>query len=238
MESMRRFVGIDLGNEPVPDETTICKFRHLLEAHDLGERIFREVNAHLESRGMRLSEGTIVDATIINAPSSTKNREKKRDPDMHSTKKGNQFYFGWEDPRRCRQGHQTGPQPCHYACQRARLESCWRTSSWRRKRSMGDSAYMGKTEEINGKAPGAADNTNRRSTRNRKLTEEETERNRMLSRTRARVEHVFGVAKNIFGYRKVRYKGLVKNTNFIHVLFALSNLYMVRRDLLSLPAGA
>lgn len=97
---------------------------------------------------------------------------------------------------------------------------------------------MGKTEEINGKATMAADNKNRRSTKNRKLTEEEMERNRMLSRTRARVEHVFGVAKNISGYRKVRYKGLAKNTNFIHVLFALSNLYMVRKDLLSLPAGA
>ena len=84
----------------------------------------------------------------------------------------------------------------------------------------------------------ASDNTNRRSTRNRKLTEEEKERNRMLSRTRVRVEHVFGVVKNIFGYRKVRYKGLAKNTNGIHILFALSNLYMVRRELLSLPAGA
>jgi len=89
MESMRRFVGIDLGNEPVPDETTICKFRHLLETHDLGERIFQEVNAHLEEKGLKLSEGTIMDATIINAPSSTKNQDRKRDPDMHSTKKGN-----------------------------------------------------------------------------------------------------------------------------------------------------
>ena len=90
---------------------------------------------------------------------------------------------------------------------------------------------------INDKAPMASDNTNRRSTRNRKLTEEEKERNRMLSRTRVRVEHVFGVVKNVSGYRKVRYKGLAKNTNGIHVLFALSNLYMVRRELLSLPAG-
>ena len=238
MESMRRFVGIDLGNEPVPDETTICKFRHLLEAHNLGERIFREVNAHLESRGMRLSEGTIVDATIINAPSSTKNREKKRDPDMHSTKKGNQFYFGMKIhvgvDRDTKLVHSlvTTPANVHDSNPVGELLHGGESGVW------GDSAYMGKTEEINGKAPGAADNTNRRSTRNRKLTEEETERNRMLSRTRARVEHVFGVAKNIFGYRKVRYKGLVKNTNFIHVLFALSNLYMVRRDLLSLPAGA
>jgi len=238
MESMRRFVGIDLGNEPVPDETTICKFRHLLEAHGLGERIFREVNAHLESRGMRLSEGTIVDATIINAPSSTKNREKKRDPDMHSTKKGNQFYFGMKIhvgvDRETKLVHSlvTTPANVHDSNPVGEL------LHGEERVVFGDSAYMGKTEEIKGKAPMAADNTNRRSTRNRKLTEEEMERNRMLSRTRARVEHVFGVAKNIFGYRKVRYKGLAKNTNFIHVLFALSNLYMVRRYLLSLPAGA
>ena len=94
MESLRRFVGIDLGNEPVPDETTICKFRHLLEAHGLGERIFQEVNAHLEEKGLRLSEGTIMDAAIINAPSSTKSRDKKRCPDMHSTEKGNQYSIG------------------------------------------------------------------------------------------------------------------------------------------------
>jgi len=92
---------------------------------------------------------------------------------------------------------------------------------------------MGKTEEINGKAPNAVDNTHKRATKNRKLTEEEKIRNKMLSRTRARVEHVFGVAKNIFGFVKVRYnKGLAKNTNFIYVLFALSNLYMVRKNLL------
>ena len=187
---------------------------------------------------MRLSEGTIVDATIINAPSSTKNREKKRDPDMHSTKKGNQFYFGMKIhvgvDRDTKLVHSlvTTPANVHDSNTVGELLHGGESGVW------GDSAYMGKTEEINGKAPNAADNTHRRSTRNRKLTEEETERNRMLSRTRARVEHVFGVAKNIFGYRKVRYKGLVKNTNFIHVLFALSNLYMVRRELLWLPAGA
>jgi len=238
MESMRRFVGIDLGNEPVPDETTICKFRHLLEAHDLGKMIFREVNAHLESRGMRLSEGTIVDATIVNAPSSTKNKEKKRDPEMHSTKKGNQFYFGMKIhvgvDKATKLAHSlvTTPANVHDSHLIGELLHGGESGVW------GDSAYMGKTEVINNKAPMASDNTNRRSTRNRKLTEEEKERNRMLSRTRVRVEHVFGVVKNVFGYRKVRYKGLAKNTNSIHVLFALSNLFMVRRELLSLPAGA
>jgi len=88
------FVGIDLGNEPVPDETTVCKFRHLLEEHRLGGQMLEAVNLHLQSRGVRITTGTIVDATIIHAPTSTKNREQKRDPEMHQTKKGNQWYFG------------------------------------------------------------------------------------------------------------------------------------------------
>ena len=93
-KAMRRFVGIDLGREPAPDETTICKFRHLLEANGLGEAIFQKVGEHLQGQGLRVSGGTIVDATLINAPSSTKNRAKKRDPEMRQTKKGNQWYFG------------------------------------------------------------------------------------------------------------------------------------------------
>src|SRR3970282_1388323 len=92
--SMREFVGIDLGREGAPDETTVCKFRHLLEEHDLGKRLFEEVGRHLQTQGMKVSTGTIVDATIINAPSSHKNQDKARDPEMHQTKKGGQWYFG------------------------------------------------------------------------------------------------------------------------------------------------
>src|SRR5215831_19541986 len=92
--AMRRFVGIDLGCEPVPDETTVCRFRHLLEEHDLGQPLFDEVQQHLAAKGLKVVTGTIVDATIINAPSSTKNADKARDPEMHQTKKGNQWYFG------------------------------------------------------------------------------------------------------------------------------------------------
>ena len=93
-QTMRRFVGIDLGREPVPDETTVCRFRHLLEEHDLGRPLFDEVQRHLAAKGLKVATGTIVDATIINAPSSTKNAQKARDPEMHQTKKGNQWYFG------------------------------------------------------------------------------------------------------------------------------------------------
>ena len=98
--SMRAFVGIDLGREPVPDETTMCKFRHLLETHELGAELFSLVGDYLQEHGLRINTGTIVDATIISAPSSTKNRDRARDPEMHQTKKGNQWYFGmkgWAD---------------------------------------------------------------------------------------------------------------------------------------------
>jgi len=91
---MRQFVGVDLGQEPAPDETTVCKFRHLLEEHRLGEKILGTVNLHLQARGVRITTGTIVDATILHAPTSTKNREQQRDPEMHQTKKGKQWYFG------------------------------------------------------------------------------------------------------------------------------------------------
>jgi IS5 family transposase len=95
---MRRFVGIDLGREPVPDETTICRFRHLLEQHKLAQALFDRVNAHLAGRGLQVAGGTIVDATIIAAPSSTKNAAKARDPEMHQTRKGQQWYFGMQGP--------------------------------------------------------------------------------------------------------------------------------------------
>ncbi|MDD2454034.1 MAG: IS5 family transposase, partial [Synergistaceae bacterium] len=230
---MRRFVGIDLGNEPVPDETTICIFRHLLEAHGLGERIFQEVNAHLEEKGLRLSEGTIMDATIINAPSSTKNQDKKRDPDMHSTKKGNQYYFGMKIhvgvDRESRTVHSLVTTPANVHDSKM-VEDILHGEE---NAVFGDSAYMGKTEEIAKKAPQALDLTQTRGTKNKKLTEEEKETNRLLSKTRSRGEHIFLIAKRIFGFSKVRYKGLAKNTNFVFVLFALSNLYMVRRDLLA-----
>ena len=233
MESLRRFVGIDLGNEPVPDETTICKFRHLLEAHGLGERIFQEVNAHLEEKGLRLSEGTIMDATIINAPSSTKNQDKKRDPDMHSTKKGNQYYFGMKIhvgvDRESRTVHSLVTTPANVHDSKM-VEDILHGEE---NAVFGDSAYMGKTDEIAKKAPQALDLTQTRGTKNRKLTEEEKETNRLLSKTRSRGEHIFLIAKRIFGFSKVRYKGLAKNTNFVFVLFALSNLYMVRRGLLA-----
>lgn len=174
-----------------------------------------------------------MDATIINAPSSTKNREKKRDPDMHSTKKGNQYYFGMKIhvgvDRESRTVHSLVTTPANVHDSRMVKDIL----HGEERVVFGDSAYMGKTEEITKKAPRALDLTQTRGTKNKKLTEEEREGNRLRSKTRSRGEHIFLIAKRIFGFSKVRYKGLAKNTNFAFVLFALSNLYMVRRELLA-----
>ena len=210
MESMTRFVGIDLGNEPVPDETTICKFRHLLETHALGERIFQEVDAHLEEKGLRLSEGTIMDVTIINAPSSTKNREKKRDPDMHSTKKGNQYSIGMqihvEPDRESKTLHSLVTTPANVHDSRMVEQLLHGKENI----VFGDSAYMGKTEEIREKVPKALDLTRTRGTKNKKLTAEDREANRLLSKTRSRVEHIFPMAKKVFGLPKSGTRGCLE----------------------------
>jgi IS5 family transposase len=229
--SMREFVGIDLGHEPVPDETTVCKFRHLLERHGLGQQIFARVGEHLQARGFKLSSGTIVDATLIAAPSSTKNSEGQRDPEMHQSKKGNQWYFGMKahvgvDARNklihsvvassgnVHDGHVL-PQLLH-----GQERNVW-----------GDAAYAGKTELIRSVAPAARDLTQRRGRGYKYLSELQRHINQQRSRVRARVEHVIGVIKRIFGFAKVRYRGLAKNGNRLFVAAALSNLYMVRRKL-------
>jgi IS5 family transposase len=218
MESMRRFVGIDLGNEPAPTRPPYA-------------------SSAIFSRPVVWGKGTIMDATIINAPSSTKNQGKKRDPDTHSTKKGNQYYFGMKIhvgvDRESRTVYSLVTTPANVHDSKVVEDLLHGEENV----VFCDSAYMGKTEEITKKAPRALDLTQTRGTKNRKLTEEEKETNRLLSKTRSRGEHIFLIAKKIFGFSKVRYKGLAKNTNFVFVLFALSNLYMVRRDLLA-SAGA
>jgi IS5 family transposase len=159
---MRRFVGIDLGREPVPDETTICRFRHLLEAHDFGRRMFEFIHEHLEAKGLRLSSGTIVDATIIHAPSSTKNEEKARDPEMHQTKKGNQWYFGMKAhfgvDRRRKVIHSVVATAAnvHDSAVLGDLLHGEERDVW------GDQAYQGQGKVIKEKAPNARDRTNRR----------------------------------------------------------------------------
>jgi IS5 family transposase len=226
--SMRRFVGIDLGREPVPDETTICRFRHLLETHDFGRRMFECVHEHLEAKGLRLSSGTIVDATIIHAPSSTKNEEKARDPDMHQTKKGNQWYFGMKAhfgvDRRAKVIHSVVATAAHVhdsAVLGDLLHGAER-DVW------GDQAYQGQSEVIKKQAPKARDRTNRRYRHCGVVNEAERARNQEKSKVRSRVEHVIGVIKLKFGFTKVRYRGLEKNANRLFATCGLTNLYIVR----------
>src|SRR5262245_47424921 len=128
--AMRDFVGIDLGREPVPDETTVCRFRHLLEAHDLGRQLFDEVQRHLVAKGLKVATGTIVDATIINAPSSTKNAKKARDREMHQTKKGNQWYLRHEGASWRRQPHQADPRGGRHPGQCRRQHGAARSVAW------------------------------------------------------------------------------------------------------------
>jgi IS5 family transposase len=232
--SMRRFAGIDLGSEPVPDETTICKFRHLLEAHDLGKRMFEEIGGHLQQCGFQVAKGTIVDATIISAPSSTKNKEKARDPEMCQTKKGNQWYFGMKahigTDSQSKLMHSVAftAANVHDSQPLAHLLHGGETRVW------GDAAYTGQTERIKQRAPNALDFTHHKGTRNNPLSTAEKAKNTTKSKVRAKVEHPFLIIKRIFGFAKVRYRGLMKNANRLFLTCALANLYMVRRRLLRL----
>jgi transposase, IS5 family len=230
--AMRSFVGIDLGREPVPDETTACKFRHLLEKHEIGRQLFEQVHVHLEKQGIKVSRGTIVDATIISAPSSTKNAAGERDPDMHQTKKGKQWYFGMK----AHIGVDSKTKIIHAVVATAAnvadstilpdLLHGEETRVW------GDQAYKGKTDVIREHAPKALDFTNRRYRFKKRIDEVQRAKNRTKSKVRAKVEHVFGVIKGVFGFVKARYRGLDKNANRLFATCALANLFMVRLHLM------
>ena len=229
---MRSFVGIDLGREPVPDETTVCKFRHLLEEHHLGGQMLETVNLHLQSRGVRITTGTIVDATILHAPSSTKNREQKRDPEMHQTKKGNQWYFGMKAhvgvDSKTKLIHTALVTAAHVADATVLPELLHGEET----RVWGDQAYRGQTDVIQQCAPRAQDCTHRRYRYKDHIDEVERAKNRTKSTVRSKVEHVFGVMKLKFGFVKVRYRGLAKNANRLFATCALVNLFLVRKRLL------
>jgi transposase, IS5 family len=230
--AMRNFVGIDLGREPVPDETTACKFRHLLEKHEIGRQLFEQVHVHLEARGIKVAKGTIVDATIISAPSSTKNAAGERDPDMHQTKKGKQWYFGMKAhigvDSKTKVIHAVVATPANVADSTILPDLLHGEET----RVWGDQAYKGKTELIREHAPNARDFTNRRYRFKKRIDEVQKAKNRTKSKVRAKVEHVFGVIKGVFGFVKVRYRGLEKNANRLFATCALANLFMVRSHLM------
>lgn len=223
---LRRFVGIDLGVEPVPDETTIMRFRHLLEEYGLSKDLFEGVNDTLRRKGLMLKKGTIVDAAIIDAPSSTKNEAKERDPEMCQTKKGNQWYFGMKlhigvDERSTLihsldvTAANVSDANCIANLLHGEEESVW-----------GDQGYAGRTDVIACHAAGAVDRTNRRLSGPK--AERERERNRQKSKIRAKVEHPFLTIKRTFGFTKTRLRGMLKNTERLYLTCALANLHRVR----------
>lgn len=235
IEPMRRFAGIELAEDVVPDETTILRFRHLLEKHRLTEAIFAEVRTLLEKRGLLLKSGTIVDATIIAAPSSTKNATEERDPEMHQTKKGKNWHFGMKlhigtDKKGLVHSVATGPAN---EADITRLDDLLHGAE---KELYGDQAYWSEDHRQQCKHAGIRYRVNRRAKPGKKLTEHEKLINRSRSRRRAWGEFPFHVVKRLWGFAKVRYRGLHKNTVRAFAMFALSNLYLVRRRLM--PRGA
>jgi transposase, IS5 family len=231
-DAMRRFSGLELGDDRIPDETTILNFRHLLERHGLTEAIFAEVNAYLAENGMTLRSGTLVDATIIDAPSSTKNKTGKRDPDMSSTKKGNDWYFGMK----AHVGVDADSGIVHSldtTTAKVHDSRVWddllhgaETSVW------ADKAYVSaeRAEAFAGR--GKFWGVMRKAPKGGALHPDDEYINRLIAKVRARVEHPFRVLKRQFGYIKTRYRGLPKNRAQLFSLFALGNLYLVRRRLM------
>jgi transposase, IS5 family len=234
IESMRRFAGIELLGHDIPDESTILRFRHLLEQHQLTERIFSKIRSLLEEKRLLLKSGTIVDATIIAAAPSTKNSHGARDPEMHQTKKGKDWHFGMKahigtDPHGIVHSLSTTAANVHDSTQMSKL------LHGQERAVFGDQAYWNESHRKSAMALGIRYRINRRPAR-RPLSEYQRFINRRRSAARARVEHAFHVVKRLWGFSKVRYRGLTKNTARLYTAFALANLYLLRRRLM--PAQA
>jgi len=233
IQSMRSFCGLELGRDAIPDETTILNFRHLLEAHDLTKAIFAAVAEHLEARGEMLRGGTIVDATLIAASPSTKNKEGKRDPAMRSSKKGNQWYFGMKahvgvDAKSGlvhTAGVTTGSVHDAKVMDRLIREDD--------RAVYGDKGYVSAEKKRAAEDAGVLWAVKEKAKPGRKLSKRQQARNRRFGKVRAKVEHVFRVMKCQFGYRKVRYRGIAKNGAQVFSLLALANLYLARGRLAS-----
>lgn len=222
----REFCRIDLGRERVPDATTLLHFRHLLEANHLGAALFAKVGELLMSNGMKLSGGTIVDATLIAAPPSTKNKDKCRDPEMHQTKKGNEWHFGMK----LHIGADSKTGLVHSASvTSANVHDSHEVANLLHggeNRFYGDSAYRGKAqrERLKAIAPKAKDFTNKRAYKNRPLTDSDKATNRRKSSVRSKVEHPFLTLKRLWGFAKARYRGLAKNANRAFAMLAMLNI--------------
>ncbi len=234
-ESMRRFARVELSDDVVPDESTILRFRHLLERHALTKAIFDAVAGLLDERRLLLRSGTIVDATIIAAPSSTKNASATRDPEMKQTRKGNNFHFGMK----LHVGADTRGiihTVTATAASVADITEFPHLLHGQEREIFGDQAYWKEADRRAFAARGVRYRINRRPTRI-PLSQRWRMINRVRSRTRACGEHAFGVVKHLWGFRKVRYRGLAKNLARAQTMFALANLYRLRRELLPTTEG-
>jgi len=237
-QAIRRFVGIDLGREAAPDATTLVKFRHLLETHKLTERIFEAIKTHLADKGLLLREGTIVDATLIAAPPSTKNAEKKRDPDMHQTKKGNQWYFGMK----AHIGVDADSGLTHTLVTTAAnvgdVTQAHALLHGQEQQAYADAGYQGvekRPENANCTVTWhvAMKRGRRKALPDSRWGKLREQIEKTKASIRSKVEHPFHVVKNLFGHRKVRYRGLEKNTAQLFTLFGLANLVLAKSRLLA-----
>jgi IS5 family transposase len=210
----------------------VCKFRHLLERNGMGKVLLKAMNAYLRENGIKVGNGTIVDATIISAPSSTKNQDGKRDPEMHQAAKGKQWYFGMKAhiavDSKSKIIHTIKASAANVADVLAlpHLLHGGETRVW------GDQAYRGHAEVMRAVAPRARDFTNQRYRWGKRIDERIKAVNRTKSRIRSKVEHTIGVIKRVFGFQKVRYRGLAKNLHRLEVTAALANLFIVRGRLI------
>ena len=228
-EAMRRFVGVELVEDAILDETTILRFRHLLEQHRLTEPLFAVVRARLEAQGLLLTAGRIVDATILQAPSSTKNATGTRDPEMRQAKKGKTWHFGMKGHVGTdRRGVVHTLSTIHAAADSSQLPALLHGAE---RALYGDQAYWSEPDRGHAAATGLRYGVNRRPTKQRPLSERWRRINRTRSRVRARGEHVFHVVKTLWGFTTVRYRGLAKNTARVFAAFALANLYLMRHAL-------
>jgi len=234
-ESVRRFVGVELGEDRVPDETTILRFRRLLEDHELTEAIFDEIRELLEEKRLLLKTGTIVDATIIHAPSSTKNATGRRDPEMKQGRKGKTWYFGMKvHTGTDKQGLTHTLRVTDAGA--ADIKQMPELLHGEERELYGDQAYWKEADREDFEARGVRYRVNRRPTSQRPLNDRWKKINRSRSRVRARGEHGYHVVKRLWGFNKVRYRGLAKNRARALTAFALANLYLVRQKLM--PPGA
>lgn len=232
IESLRRFAGIELGQDEIPDETTILNFRHLLEQHELTKQLFLQVREYLDQRGLLLREGTIVDATIIAAPRSRKNACGQQDPEMSSTRKGTDWFFGMK----LHVGTDTRYGVAHKAVvTTAKVHDSLMLPALlhgKEQALYGDTAYVNRYRKRLFEDRGIRWLVHRRAPRKASLSEADRQWNREQSRVRSKVEHIFQVIKHRWGHRKVRYRGLFKNAAHYFGLLALANLYLARKKLL------